>query len=89
MSPLCQHTNNIPPSLWDQSHTPVFLEGSEAFYQYLLGPPDRLDFNTAQIASALSAGTLLACSDGSFDPRSGTGSHGWVMAVPSREVLLK
>jgi len=80
--------HTIPLSLWDQSNTPIFLESSDAFYQYLLGPPQKLAFNKAQIAVAISAGTLLACSDGSFNPRSGTGSHGWVMATPNREVLL-
>jgi ribonuclease HI len=79
--------HTFPPSLWDQSNTPIFLEGSDAFYQYLLGPPQKSAFNMAQIAFAISAGTLLACSDGSFNPRSGTGSHGWVMATPNREVI--
>jgi ribonuclease HI len=87
-SPFAQNTTKIPRSLWAPDHTPMFLEGSEAFYQYLLGPPDRLHFDTAQIASTLTTGTLLACSDGSFNPRTGSGSHGWVMALPSKEAVL-
>jgi hypothetical protein len=87
-SPIVPITAKIPRSLWAPDHTPIFLEGSEAFYQYLLGPPDKLHFDTTQKASALTSGTLLACSDGFFNPRTGSGRHGWVMALPSKEAVM-
>ena len=49
--------------------------GTDPFYQYLLGPPTFFQIDEVILADAIRSGTLLACSDGTFDPTTGLGSH--------------
>ena len=74
-------------SIWP-STVPHYLVGTDLFYQYLLEPPMFFQFDEAIIADAARSGTLLTCSNGSFDPTTGLGSHGWVFAI-SRSLMLQ
>jgi hypothetical protein len=68
---------------------PTYLADTDPFYQHLLGPSDALNINLEQIIHHINSSTLLACSDGSFNPGSGEGSHGWVFSSPDKTILLK
>jgi hypothetical protein len=52
----------------------------EPFYHRLLGPVDDIESPCYAIAEALLSGTLHICTDGSYDPISKRGSHGWVFS---------
>ncbi len=67
----------LPPttSLWRSEETPDYIRNTEEFYQHLLGPPDNLNIVQTQIAKHIESNTAAACSDGSYDPQYGTGSH--------------
>ncbi len=60
------------------------------FYQRLIGPHPPIDQQTGfHIATGIELETLITCSDGSFDPASGQGSHGWVVSTNDRIMLAK
>jgi hypothetical protein len=68
-------------SLWDTALIPAFLASTDAYYQKLLGPITAYSsFPLQQIIDYIIAGSLLVCSDGSFDGTMGTGTFGWVLA---------
>lgn len=48
--------------------------------RHVLGPPEKLYFESVEITLALSVGRLIACSDGSFN----TGSHTWATVTPPK-----
>jgi hypothetical protein len=50
-------------------------------------PPKEEDL--LDIINCILSGTLLVCSDGSFSQHSGTGSHAWVFATATRQILLQ
>mmetsp|Transcript_24137 Transcript_24137/g.34594 ORF Transcript_24137/g.34594 Transcript_24137/m.34594 type:complete len:1267 (+) Transcript_24137:682-4482(+) len=71
---------------------PKFLENVEAseYFRRLVGPiqyPSEADI--LEIITNIISGTLLVCSDGSFSPHSGTGSHAWVFATAEGQALLQ
>ena len=73
-------------------YLPSFQEKiqSSAYFRRLIGPlyqPREEDL--LEIANRIIEGTLLVCSDGSFCPHSGTGSHAWVFSSPEGDVLLR
>ncbi len=78
-----------PASIWPSNTAPPFLEGSDPFFQYLLGPPSSLHINTLNISQEIQVCTLLACSDGSFHPTYGRGTHGWVIASNTGNIVLQ
>jgi hypothetical protein len=83
-----------PPSppgnpIWISSNTPEYLEDTDPFYQHLLGPSKALDIDIELTAHLIRSSTLLACSNGSFNPICGEGSHGWVISSSEKHLLLK
>jgi hypothetical protein len=57
------------------------------FYQHLLGPINNLFMDTDVLASEIEMNGLLACSDGSFTPSSGTGTNGYTLASGLQKIL--
>lgn len=84
-------SSTSPPgnSIWLSSKTPEYLEDTDPFYQHLLGPSEALDIDIELTAHHIQTSTLLACSDGSFNPICGEGSHGWVFSSSEKLLLLK
>lgn len=76
-------------TLWPLPHTPDFLLYTDPFFQYLLGPHQHLLYDSALLACELASSTLAACSDGSFNPITGFGTHGWVFASTNKTILMK
>lgn len=71
---------------------PDFLSGIETspYFRRLVGPiqmPQEEDL--VEIVSSIITGTLFMCSDGSFHPHQGTGSHAWVFATATGQILLQ
>ena len=57
------------------------LDDMPEFYQRMLGPlPSMADQATLSIVHGMELETLVACSDGSYDPMTKRGSHGWLFA---------
>jgi len=73
-------------------YLPRFLEKvqSNDYFRRLLGPlePPREE-DLLEIANCIVDGTLLLCSDGSFCPHKGIGSHAWVLSTPEGVILLR
>jgi hypothetical protein len=88
-SPLPTTSSSQEISIWPPATIPPFLAESKLFFQYLLGPADNLHIDTPGIANAIRSSSLLACSDGSFNPQSGQGSHGWVIASTKKQIFLQ
>jgi hypothetical protein len=76
-------------SLWPLPSTPPYLVNTAPFFQYLLGPHRLFLSKTNPLAQAIKNGTLVACSDGSYDPLTGFGSHGWGFATLSEQILIE
>ena len=56
----------------------------------LIGPfQDPEEGILLELANRITEGTLLLCSDGSFHPHRGIGSHAWIFSTPEGEILLK
>ncbi len=77
-------------SVWTLNSTQHAFVDTPEFYQRLIGndPPieDTVGF---QIATGLELETLIACSDGSYDPKHQTGSHGWIFASTDKNILAQ
>jgi hypothetical protein len=70
-------SSSSPNSLWPATADIHAFVDTPEFFQRLIGPSPVLDESiTADIATHIETGTLLTCSDGSFTPDTGTGSHG-------------
>lgn len=88
-SPFPQTLPSTDTNTWLAEDTPEFLRETAPFYQHLLGPPDRLHGETAHIARHIETNSALACSDGSYDPHFGTGTHSLVFSTTRKEILLQ
>ena len=75
-----------------QQLVPGFLSmiNASKYFRRLVGPmysttePDLLE-----VINSITSGTLLVCRDGSFSQHSGTGSHAWVFATATGQILLQ
>jgi len=75
-----------------QSLLPSFMFSIQAsgYFFRLVGPiqpPDEADL--VEVVAHIQSGTLLVCSDGSFHPHRGIGSHAWVFATSTGQILLQ
>jgi hypothetical protein len=76
------------PSIWNLPSADHAFVDTPEFYQRMIGECPPVDQNTGHdIATGIELETLVTCSDGSFDPESKTGSHGWVLATTDNVIL--
>jgi hypothetical protein len=81
-----------PPndSIWELDSSWHAFADTPAFYQRLIGPfyltTDQADLS---IAHGIELETLAACSDGSYDPITKQGSHGWLFANEGQDPILQ
>jgi len=71
---------------------PNFIASINAsdYFRHLVGPIQQpREEDLVEITSYIRSGTLLVCSDGSFHPHSGMGSHAWVFATSTGHILLQ
>jgi hypothetical protein len=74
----------IPRLTKDTPQNPHDHLTNHPFYARLLGPiTDNLHDIHSQICDAISQHSLHICTDGSFNPSTSQGAHGWVLASPS------
>lgn len=80
----------------DDLRIPEFLPrildaiNASKYFKRLIGPfQPPTEANLLDIANAISTGTLLVCSDGSFCSHSGTGSHAWLFSTSIGVVLFQ
>jgi hypothetical protein len=86
-SPSPNTPNN---SIWDQDEDLHILADTPAFFQRLIGPMPTFDAHEdTALAHSMELETLVACSDGSHNPKTGTGSHGWAFAQQDGNTLLQ
>lgn len=70
-------------------HDHAFVDTPE-FYQRIIGLEPPVDRDVGfQIATGIELETLITCSDGSFDPQTKKGSHGWVLSNTDRVTLAQ
>lgn len=86
-TPFTVHSSPSMRSLWPLLSIPEYLENTNLFYQYLLGLSPKLHAPMTILAEAFQSGTMVVCSDGSFNPTQGTDTHGWVIASMTRVPL--
>jgi ribonuclease HI len=89
-------TNPFPDTLpdsapvWDADPTTHAFVDTPEFYSRLLSHNLPTSFHTGQdIATSLELETLVACSDGSYDPNQKIGGHGWVLSTTDRKTILE
>jgi hypothetical protein len=78
----------IPATIWDLPTTDHAFVDTPEFYQRLIGAVPPLNRTTnIKIATGIELETLVTCSDGSFDPETNRGSHGWVISDNTTTIL--
>ncbi len=77
-------------SIWELDSSQHALADTPEFYQRLIGPfPLTTDQVDLSIAHGIELETLVACSDGSYDPITKQGSHGWLFANEGQDPILQ
>jgi hypothetical protein len=74
-------------TVWDLPPTHHAFVDTPEFYQRILGGTATIV--SVKIATGIELEILVTCSDGSFDPVTRTGSHGWVVLDTSKEILVQ
>jgi ribonuclease HI len=75
-------------SIWNLPRAVHAFVDTPEFYQRMIGECPPVDQNMGHnIATGIELETLVTCSDGSFDPETKTGSHGWVLATTDKIIL--
>ena len=63
---------------------------ASSYFRRLIGPlMPPTDADLLEIAGHIATNSLLVCSDGSFSPSSGNGSHAWVFSTEAGDILLQ
>jgi hypothetical protein len=70
--------NSLSPTLWSWS-SPVF-ENTPIFYQHLIGLTPPFLQQCEELRDEIQRNTLVACSDGSYDPANSLSSHAWIFS---------
>jgi hypothetical protein len=84
-------TPQIPNmALWDHPHeNHAFVDTPESYERIIrLEPPVEREVGV-KIATGIELETLLMCSDGSYDPKTKKGSHGWVLSDTNKTILAQ
>ena len=92
--PRASPTEETPSQVELQSmpeYLPTFKRRirSSSYFTRLLAFQDPDEDILLELANRITEGTLLLCSDGSFHPHRGIGSHAWIFSTPEGEILLK
>jgi hypothetical protein len=77
-------------TIWGLLSTDHAFVETQGFYQRILGadPPLTSEVSVA-ITTYIELETLVSCSDGSFNPGSKHGSHGWIISNMDKTVLAQ
>jgi hypothetical protein len=68
-------------SIWDLLHIDHASVDTPEFYQRIIGLEPPIDREVGvKIDTDIELETLITCSDGSFNPQTKKGSHGWVLS---------
>ena len=84
--------DTTPPHahIWDQDPTAHAFVDTPDFYKRLLGTKPLSSNEVEQdIATNLELETLVACSDGSFNPDKAVGGHGWIISTKDKQVIIE
>ena len=93
------HSNNALPvttpqlpskNVWNLPTTEHAFVDTPEFYQRIIGlePPIGRELGV-KIATGIELETLITCSDGSFNPQTKKGSHGWVLSDVDKSIMAQ
>ena len=77
-------------TIWDLPAANHAFVDTPEFYQRIIGASPPIDSRIGgQIATGIELETLVTCSDGSFDPATQLGSHGWIISTSDKMMLAQ
>jgi hypothetical protein len=77
-------------TVWDLPQEDHAFVDTLEFYQRIIGLEPPLERRMGvKIATGIELETLITCSDGSFDPQTKKGSHGWVLSDNNKRTLAQ
>jgi hypothetical protein len=70
-------------SIWNPANTPPVFQNTPVFFQHLIGSTPPTQNQCELISDTIQDEELVTCSDGAYNPSTGTGSHSWIIRTRS------